>query len=645
MQQPSGIMGAAAKGNSADASLGGLAQGVDTKVEAYRNNPQALEKRLQGNQQLIDLLALQKVKSEKESAKNQLLLSEQQNPNTIAQQLEAEVVGMNKDEMSKQTAGILGQRQKQQQKNMQRTAKGASQGAPVMAARGGLMPLPRQNMANMAQGGIIGYDGGGPVGHEHPHIAAPATAPTAPTAPAIDSATEAKLIKALGKDYQQKLAGMSEKARKSAVAGLKLSSEMMGRLDQVIDAVTFIPRKIGEGITAVSDAFRVSPTGQALLGEYGYEPKSKVEKERVTPLTFEELQAGAVPKSVVPPTVTEPVVTTTTAPTKIKPDPTIEEKINTVMAGTGTPTAVNQNAVSDRLEESGITSKLQEQMAGKENQTVVDNSEAARKRADLGSRREENRAEAETGIATLKDMTTAAKDPDKLRRERRKGIFAGAARAGGRGILDASMNMDRQQENFGFSKQREAMAATNEKIKNDLTASNISQTSADKVYGALTKSSSDAMAVMANVTAQDVEAADRQIKQAFDEKKLVIDAGIKGIELELEKQMVDAKGQSNKLVAIQILTDAVLTAKVEQEKLAAEVLLGEGAAIDARFKEWKDSGEVEPFEYKNDVEKAEHIAYTGMQDKLQDAGKAFTEATTLLKEFTSDNKSGTFGGK
>ena len=642
MQQPSGIMGAAAKGNSADASLGGLAQGVDTKVEAYRNNPQALEKRLQGNQQLIDLLALQKVKSEKESAKNQLLLSEQQNPNTIAQQLEAEVVGMNKDEMSKQTAGILGQRQKQQQKNMQRTAKGASQGAPVMAARGGLMPLPRQNMANMAQGGIIGYDGGGPVGHAHPPTAAPATAPTAP---AIDSATEAKLIKALGKDYQQKLAGMSEKARKSAVAGLKLSSEMMGRLDQVIDAVTFIPRKIGEGITAVSDAFRVSPTGQALLGEYGYEPKSKVEKERVTPLTFEELQAGAVPKSVVPPTVTEPVVTTTTAPTKIKPDPTIEEKINTVMAGTGTPTAVNQNAVSDRLEESGITSKLQEQMAGKENQTVVDNSEAARKRADVGSRREENRAEAEAGIATLKDMTTAAKDPDKLRRERRKGIFAGAARAGGRGILDASMNMDRQQENFGFSKQREAMAATNEKIKNDLTASNISQTSADKVYGALTKSSSDAMAVMANVTAQDVEAADRQIKQAFDEKKLVIDAGIKGIELELEKQMVDAKGQSNKLVAIQILTDAVLTAKVEQETLAAEVLLGEGAAIDARFKEWKDSGEVEPFEYKNDVEKAEHIAYTGMQDKLQDAGKAFTEATTLLKEFTSDNKSGTFGGK
>ena len=172
-QQANGIMGAApnTRGNSADASLGGMAQAVDTKVEAYRNNPQALEKRLAGNQQLLDLLALQKVKSEKESAANQLLLSEQQNPNTILEQREQEVLAMNKDEMAKQTAGILGQRQKQQQKNMQRTAKGAPQGAPIgapeqpamMAARGGLMPLPRPNMQRMAQGGVIGYQGGGQV--------------------------------------------------------------------------------------------------------------------------------------------------------------------------------------------------------------------------------------------------------------------------------------------------------------------------------------------------------------------------------------------------------------------------------------------------------------------------------------------------
>lgn len=172
-QQANGIMGAApnTRGNSADASLGGMAQAVDTKVEAYRNNPQALEKRLAGNQQLLDLLALQKVKSEKESAANQLLLSEQQNPNTILEQREQEVLAMNKDEMAKQTAGILGQRQKQQQKNMQRTAKGAPQSAPIgapeqpamMAASGGLMPLPRPNMQRMAQGGVIGYQGGGQV--------------------------------------------------------------------------------------------------------------------------------------------------------------------------------------------------------------------------------------------------------------------------------------------------------------------------------------------------------------------------------------------------------------------------------------------------------------------------------------------------
>ena len=163
MQQSGGIMDAMSntQGNSADASLGGMAQAVDTKVEAYRNNPQALEKRLAGNQQLLDLLALQKVKSEKEAAANQLKLGEQQNPNTIIEQREQEVLGMTKNDIVAQTSGILGQRQKQQQKNMQRTATGGN--APMMAARGGLLPLPRPNMQNMAQGGIIGYDAGGEV--------------------------------------------------------------------------------------------------------------------------------------------------------------------------------------------------------------------------------------------------------------------------------------------------------------------------------------------------------------------------------------------------------------------------------------------------------------------------------------------------
>ena len=73
---------------------GGINDLVNQKADAYRNNPQVLEKRYQQNQQLLDLLALQKVKSDKEAAARDMQLKMDQNPNTIAQQREQEVLAM-----------------------------------------------------------------------------------------------------------------------------------------------------------------------------------------------------------------------------------------------------------------------------------------------------------------------------------------------------------------------------------------------------------------------------------------------------------------------------------------------------------------------------------------------------------------------
>ena len=41
-------------------------QAVQSRLDAYRGNPQALAQRYQMSQDLLDLLALQKLKSEKE---------------------------------------------------------------------------------------------------------------------------------------------------------------------------------------------------------------------------------------------------------------------------------------------------------------------------------------------------------------------------------------------------------------------------------------------------------------------------------------------------------------------------------------------------------------------------------------------------
>ena len=52
---------------------------VQEKVDAYRNNPAALQKNYQMNQDLLDLLALQKIKSEKDAAQRELAMSMEQN--------------------------------------------------------------------------------------------------------------------------------------------------------------------------------------------------------------------------------------------------------------------------------------------------------------------------------------------------------------------------------------------------------------------------------------------------------------------------------------------------------------------------------------------------------------------------------------
>lgn len=139
-------------------------QEIQRKVDAYRGNPQQLMQRYQQNQQLVDLLALQKLKSEKEAAAREMQMQMQQQPQTIKQQREAELLGMTKQEMMQQTQGVLQQRQAQQQKNMQQVAQ---QGLGALANQRPAAPQPApqgQPMPRMAGGGIVSFQPGGYVG-------------------------------------------------------------------------------------------------------------------------------------------------------------------------------------------------------------------------------------------------------------------------------------------------------------------------------------------------------------------------------------------------------------------------------------------------------------------------------------------------
>lgn len=129
---------------------------IQSRMDAFRGNPQALMQRYAQSQQLIDLLALQKLKSEKEAAARQMQMQmgQGQMP-TVAQQREQELMGMAKQEVAQRVGQVAQQQAKQQQENLQR------------AAQTGIAQAPAPNMMPaqaMASGGIVAFADGGDTG-------------------------------------------------------------------------------------------------------------------------------------------------------------------------------------------------------------------------------------------------------------------------------------------------------------------------------------------------------------------------------------------------------------------------------------------------------------------------------------------------
>jgi hypothetical protein len=153
----------------------GIDQQVQQTADAYRGKPQMLQQKYAQNQQLIDLLALQKLKSDKEEASRQMALQMggQGKPPTIADQRESQVLDMTKKEVVEQQAGVMQNRMQQQQAAQQKLLQSA--GAPQMPAQGmppqqpqqrpqqppaaGLAGLPAPNLQGMAGGGIVAFSG------------------------------------------------------------------------------------------------------------------------------------------------------------------------------------------------------------------------------------------------------------------------------------------------------------------------------------------------------------------------------------------------------------------------------------------------------------------------------------------------------
>ena len=88
---------------------------IDQQVNDRADSMQMQGKTSTVSKDLLDVMATQKIAREKDAALKELQMAQQQNPNTIKDQLEQKVMGMTQNEMTNQTAGIMAQRQQQRQ--------------------------------------------------------------------------------------------------------------------------------------------------------------------------------------------------------------------------------------------------------------------------------------------------------------------------------------------------------------------------------------------------------------------------------------------------------------------------------------------------------------------------------------------------
>jgi len=140
----------------------GMGGDLNKTVEAYRGRESELEQKYSIDQQLIDLLALQKLKSEKDAAATQMQAQMQNNPANIQQQLEQEMLQRTKQDVMQQVGSGINLKNAQQQKAMQQAPQMAQQAQQGVA--GLQQQLQGRQPQRMASGGIVqSYKEGGGV--------------------------------------------------------------------------------------------------------------------------------------------------------------------------------------------------------------------------------------------------------------------------------------------------------------------------------------------------------------------------------------------------------------------------------------------------------------------------------------------------
>jgi hypothetical protein len=584
--------------------LGTLDSRIDSKADALRANPRAM----QGVQQkanaaaskgtvppdLLEVLALQKVASEKAMAKNQLALSMEQNPATVAAQLEQNVMSLTKDDLVKQTAGIMGERDKRRKQQMS-PAKPPQQGRPA-----GLPSAPRPPMQMAAKGGIIGYQTGGEVdkikalvaqrggrltqqemdaiviaSRNNPEVlafleqnqgyisqaenaeidaAAPKQKDTPPapivtadiadaTAQGIEEEKKAKGIDSIIAGMQQERDDMDAAPTPAPSAGISSAAPTIKKTPvgstQTLGGTTLFNN---QQMNAAQSKAGLPPIGQqSQQGQQGQSGFKVLGKKGAGGLSLDSVMGkdGAGLAAVAPKDVSSTRVSDTL-------DPAVKENINKRIA-------------------------LDPDKGRKDAQREFDT------RYDV----EGNKKRREANLKELRDITESDFDPKKRRDRRLSAFLRGVARGGaglGYGADALAREEDKQRKEF-YDRKTKELNLDEANMKATVADLKESDNQSAKIYESLVKDQRDALGLAITLGTSDLQARDREYQQAITANNNTIKNKLEAIKIkgsqDYNKIQAEIKGEMSRANTLSIY-NKIGESLEKQAKAIQEMFRAEG---------------------------------------------------------------------
>lgn len=562
---------------------GGIGAQIDKKVGALTGNPQAMQQlqQKQKTQQgkgvtpdLLDALALQKVMSDKALAKQQLALSQQQDAGTVVEQMEQKLVGMNKEELTAQTAGIMGERNKKRNQQLSATKPPQQQGQrpPMQMAQGapqGLPAAPRPPTQFAAQGGIIGYQAGGQIDKVKAFIASKG-----------------------GKLSQQEMADIvnASKNNPEVIAFLTQSQGYIGSAEMTeIDKAAGLTAPAGAPVANASIAAATAKglskdkpnTGIATVpaGGLGVPPSDKeVDKPDTGIATMSAVPAGGlgVPPATAPavpagglgvPSAAVPAGATTDPLKKALGTANVSEDqlTSTSLRGEDFPANTSKTQATDALgsETMGIMENMRDL---KPKESLIEQE----KRGDVRFKRDAKRIAEEELIAEKKALDDKQLDPKSVARERVNAGLAGLIQGGtSRGASVARSKFDANVSKRQRDAINETIKLTRDKDKSDDDRLKAIDVTAGKVFERESADRIAALQGLVGVSGEDVRQINGQAKIEFEANKF-------GIQSKLTALSTKAKQDLNRLIQ----QNANVT---QYAALLKQVQAGQVAALDAMY--------------------------------------------------------------